>query len=154
MAAIKSIFAVVDIAPSHPTHQSPSEGLRIRPKLKMHYAGTMADSNAYILKIDGTTTRSVCSIGVACSSALLRQSGTENRHAVPLGLPTFIAEALCGCCRAVLLWSSVALLWGSSRTPAVVFTKLWPCNILLATYVLPLVQTQDGGDQSNVVSTR
>ena len=36
----------------------------------MHYAGTMADSNAYILKIDGTTTRSVCSIGVACSSAL------------------------------------------------------------------------------------
>ncbi len=60
----------------------------------MHYAGTMADSNAYILKIDGTTTRSVCSIGVACSSALLRQSGTENRHAVPLGLPTFIAEAL------------------------------------------------------------
>ena len=87
-------IAVVDIALSHPTHQSPSEGLRIRPKLKMHYAGTMADSNAYILKIDGTTTRSVCSIGVACSSALLRQSGTENRRAVPLGLPTFIAEAL------------------------------------------------------------
>ena len=63
-------IAVVDIATSHPTHQSPSGGLRIRPKLKMHYAGTIAGSNAYILKIGGTNTRSVCIIsGIGRSSA-------------------------------------------------------------------------------------
>ena len=81
-------------ATSHPTHQSPSEGLRIHPKLKVHYAGTIADSNAYTLKIGGTNTR--LSAASAWPSLPLVFGTLWNRKigAVHLVLPKVLAEAL------------------------------------------------------------
>ena len=79
-------------ATSHPTHQSPSEGLRIQPNSKVHYAGMIADSNAYTLKIGGTNTRLFCSIGVALSSACF--SGNSGNRRFPSCPAEGPAEAL------------------------------------------------------------
>ena len=64
-------------ATSHPTHQSPSEGLRIQPNSKVHYAGMIADSNAYTLKIGGTNTRLSAASAWPSLPLLSGHSGTE-----------------------------------------------------------------------------
>ena len=98
----------------------------------MHYAGTIADSNAYTLKIDGTNTRSVCSIIMAAPLLAFRQLLEQKIGAVDLGLPKVLLRL---CMR--LLSSSSSLVisgstsWGLSRTPAMVLTKLWLCNSLV-----------------------
>ena len=114
-------IVIVAVATSHPTHQSPSNACAFSLRLKVHYVGTIANSNAY------------------ATVASYRQSGTENRCAVHLGLPKLLNE--------VLLWllpSSSSLVvvassWSLSRSPAMVLAKLWPCIVSLAAYCPVLV---------------
>ena len=82
----KSTCAIVDIATSHHTQQSPSEACEIQPKLKVHYAGPMANSNACSTEnwyqLRGSN-------HMAFQAAL-----EENRRALHLGLPKIFSEVL------------------------------------------------------------
>ena len=121
-------------ATSHPTHQSPSEGLRIQPNSKVHYAGMIADSNAYTLKIGGTNTRLSAASAWPSLPLALRTLGNRKIGAVHLVLLKVLAEVLSVVAvKQFLSVTSGSSSWGFSRHLQWCLPSCGSAIVLLAT---------------------